>query len=76
MLPALIKMREELPGFIGVEGEQILVKVRKGAIRRKIIWLDRGVMVAKGEPQEVIEQYLKASKIKRPPMDEELPDVA
>ena len=76
MLPALIKMREELPDFIGVEGEQIPVEVEKGAIRRKVIWLDRGVMVAMGEPQEVIEQYLAPSKIKRPPMDEELPDVA
>jgi len=35
----------------------------------KVIWLDRGVMAAIGEPKEVIEQYLAASKVKRPPPD-------
>jgi teichoic acid transport system ATP-binding protein len=33
----------------------------------KVIWLDRGVMAAIGEPEDVIEQYLAASKVKRPP---------
>lgn len=36
---------------------------------RKVIWLDRGVMVAMGESKEVIEQYLAASKVKKPPPD-------
>ena len=33
----------------------------------KIIWLNKGVMAAIGEPKEVIEQYLAESKVKRPP---------
>jgi teichoic acid transport system ATP-binding protein len=32
----------------------------------KVIWLDRGVIAATGEPNEVIEQYLTASRVKRP----------
>ena len=31
----------------------------------KVIWLDRGVLVTTGEPNEVIEQYLAASKVTR-----------
>lgn len=42
----------------------------------RIIWLDKGVMAAMGEPQEMIEQYLAPSKIKKRPVNEELPDVA
>jgi len=33
----------------------------------KTIWLDRGAIAAMGEPGEVIEQYLAASKVKKPP---------
>jgi ABC-type polysaccharide/polyol phosphate transport system ATPase subunit len=33
----------------------------------KVIWLNKGVMAAIGEPKEVIEQYLAESKVKRPP---------
>ena len=36
----------------------------------KVIWLDRGVIAAMGEPGEVIEQYLAASKVKKRPPDE------
>jgi len=36
----------------------------------KVIWLDRGVVAAMGEPKEVIEQYLAASKVKKRPPDE------
>ena len=32
----------------------------------KVIWLNRGVMTAIGEPKEVIAQYLEESKVKRP----------
>jgi ABC-type polysaccharide/polyol phosphate transport system ATPase subunit len=32
----------------------------------KVIWLDRGVIAAMGEPKAVIEQYLAASKVKGP----------
>jgi teichoic acid transport system ATP-binding protein len=35
----------------------------------KVIWLDRGVIAAIGEPKEVIAQYLAASKVKKPPPD-------
>jgi len=34
-----------------------------------VIWLDRGAMAAMGEPKEVIEQYLAASRVKKPPPD-------
>jgi ABC-type polysaccharide/polyol phosphate transport system ATPase subunit len=33
----------------------------------KVIWLNKGVMAAMGEPKEVIGQYLAASKVKKPP---------
>ena len=33
----------------------------------RAIWLNRGVIAAMGEPQEVIDQYLTASKVKKPP---------
>ncbi len=36
----------------------------------RVIWLDRGIVAAMGEPKEVMEQYLAASKVKRPPPDE------
>ena len=36
---------------------------------KKVIWLNKGVLVAMGEPKEVIEQYLAESKVKRPPPD-------
>ena len=29
----------------------------------RVMWLDRGKLVAMGEPKEVIEQYLAASKV-------------
>ena len=37
----------------------------------RVIWLDKGVIAAMGEPGEVIEQYLAASKVKRLPLDQE-----
>jgi len=35
----------------------------------KVIWLNKGIIAAMGEPKEVIEQYLAASKVKKPPPD-------
>jgi len=35
----------------------------------KVVWLNKGTMAAIGEPKEVIEQYLAASKVKKPPPD-------
>ena len=37
----------------------------------KVIWLDRGVVAAMGEPEEVMEQYLAASNVKKPSPYEE-----
>jgi len=37
----------------------------------KVIWLDRGVIAAMGEPKNVIEQYLAASRVKKRPPDED-----
>ena len=48
----------------------LLVSHDMNAIKKfanKIIWLNKGVMTAIGEPKEVIEQYLAESKVKRPP---------
>jgi teichoic acid transport system ATP-binding protein len=33
----------------------------------KVIWLNKGILAAVGEPKEVIEQYLAASKVKKAP---------
>lgn len=35
----------------------------------RVVWLNKGVIAAVGEPPEVIEQYLAASNVKRPPPD-------
>jgi len=35
----------------------------------RVIWLNKGVIAGMGEPKEVIEQYLAASKVKKPPPD-------
>jgi len=51
----------------------LLVSHDMNTIKRfasKVIWLDRGAMAAMGEPGEVIEQYLAASRVKKPPPDE------
>jgi len=37
----------------------------------KALWLDKGVIAAMGEPKQVIDQYLAASKVKKPPPDEQ-----
>jgi ABC-type polysaccharide/polyol phosphate transport system ATPase subunit len=45
----------------------LLVSHAMGTVERfanKVIWLDKGVMAAMGEPKEVIEQYLAAYKVK------------
>ena len=58
----------EMSRIIG-ERTVIIVSHSIPAIERfanKIIWLNKGVMAAMGEPKEVIGQYLTASKVKRP----------
>jgi teichoic acid transport system ATP-binding protein len=37
----------------------------------RVIWLNRGVVAAMGEPKEVIKQYLAESKVKKRPPDED-----
>jgi teichoic acid transport system ATP-binding protein len=63
------KADAEMSRIIG-EKTVILVSHNMGTIEKfanKVIWLDRGVMAAMGEPKEVIEQYLAASKVKKQP---------
>ena len=67
------KADAEMSRIIG-EKTVILVSHNMGTIKKfanKVIWLERGVIAAIGEPKEVIEQYLAASKVKRPPPHEE-----
>jgi ABC-type polysaccharide/polyol phosphate transport system ATPase subunit len=72
------KAEAEINRIMG-ERTVILVSHNMSTVEKfsgRIIWLDRGLMAAMGDPKEVIEQYLKASKVKRRPVSEELPDVA
>jgi teichoic acid transport system ATP-binding protein len=65
------KAEAEMARIIG-EKTVLLVSHAMPTIEKfanRAIWLDRGVMAAMGEPKEVIEQYLAASKVKRPPPD-------
>ena len=67
------KANAEMSRIMG-ERTVILVSHAMGTIEKfasKVIWLDRGIMAAMGEPEGVIEQYLAASKVKKPPPDEE-----
>jgi len=67
------KADAEISRIIG-ERTVVIVSHNMEAIKRfasKAIWLDRGVMVAIGEPNDLIEQYLAASKVKKPPPGEE-----
>jgi ABC-type polysaccharide/polyol phosphate transport system ATPase subunit len=67
------KADAEMDRIIG-ERTVIIVSHSMATIEKfasKVIWLDRGVIAAMGEPGEVIEQYLAASKVKRPPPDVE-----
>ena len=63
----------EMSRIIG-ERTVIIVSHNMSTIERfanKVIWLNKGVMAAMGEPKGVIEQYLAESKVKRPPSIEE-----
>ena len=67
------KAEAEMNRIMG-ERTVILVSHAMGTIERfatRVIWLNRGVMAAMGEPKEVIEQYLAESKVKKRPPDEE-----
>lgn len=67
------KAEAEMKRIMG-ERTVILVSHAMGTIERfatRVIWLNRGVMAAMGEPKEVIKQYLAESKVKKRPPDEE-----
>jgi ABC-type polysaccharide/polyol phosphate transport system ATPase subunit len=62
------KAEAEMNRIIG-EKTVIIVSHDMNTIKKfahRAIWLDRGVMAATGEPGEVIEQYLTASRVKKP----------
>jgi teichoic acid transport system ATP-binding protein len=66
------KAEVEMNRIMG-EKTVLLVSHAMGTIEKfsnKVIWLDRGVIAAMGEPKAVIEQYLAASKVKIRPPDE------
>jgi len=63
------KADAEMNRIIG-ERTVIIVSHNMSSIEKfasKVIWLNKGVLAAMGEPKEVIEQYLAESKVKRPP---------
>jgi len=67
------KAEAEMNRIMG-ERTVILVSHAMGTIERfatRVIWLNRGVVAAMGEPKEVIKQYLAESKVKKPPPDED-----
>jgi len=67
------KAEAEMNRIMG-ERTVILVSHAMGTIKRfatRVIWLNRGVVAAMGEPKEVIEQYLAESKVKKRPPDED-----
>jgi ABC-type polysaccharide/polyol phosphate transport system ATPase subunit len=65
------KAEAEMGRIIG-KRTVLLVSHTMGTIERfahKVIWLNKGVLAAMGEPKEVIEQYLAESRVKRPASD-------
>jgi len=63
------KADAEMNRIIG-ERTVMIVSHDMNTIKRfasKVIWLDKGVIAAMGEPREVIEQYLAASRVKKAP---------
>jgi ABC-type polysaccharide/polyol phosphate transport system ATPase subunit len=58
----------EMSRIIG-ERTVLLVSHEMNTIKKfatKVVWLSKGIIAAMGEPKEVIEQYLAASKVKNP----------
>jgi len=65
------KASTEMNRIIG-EKTVLIVSHDMNTIERlasRVIWLDRGVIAAMGDPKGVIEQYLAESKVKKPPTD-------
>ena len=67
------KAEVEMNRIMG-EKTVLLVSHAMGTIEKfstRVIWLNRGVMAAMGEPKEVIEQYLAESRVEKRPSSEE-----
>jgi ABC-type polysaccharide/polyol phosphate transport system ATPase subunit len=65
------KADAEMSRIIG-QRTVLLVSHSMDTIKRfadKVIWLDRGVMAATGEPKTVIDQYVAATRVKKLPPD-------
>ena len=63
------KAEVEMSRIIG-ERTVLIVSHDMNTIKKfasKVIWLDRGVVAAMGRPEEVIDKYLAASKVKKAP---------
>jgi ABC-type polysaccharide/polyol phosphate transport system ATPase subunit len=63
------KADAEMSRIVG-ERTVMIVSHDMNTIKRfanKVIWLNKGSLTAMGRPEEVIEQYLAASSVKRPP---------
>ena len=66
-----LKAEAEMDRIMG-EKTVLLVSHNMPTIEKfasKVIWLNKGVIAAIGEPKEVMEQYLAASKVKKLPLD-------
>jgi teichoic acid transport system ATP-binding protein len=67
------KADAEMDRIIG-ERTVMIVSHDMNTIKRfasKVIWLNKGLLAAMGEPEEVIERYLAASRVKKPSPHEE-----
>jgi ABC-type polysaccharide/polyol phosphate transport system ATPase subunit len=65
------KAEAEMERIMG-ERTVVLVSHSMPTVERfasRVIWLNKGVIAATGETKEVIDQYLAASKVKKPPPD-------
>ena len=63
------KAEVEMSRIIG-ERTVLIVSHEMNTIQKfanKVIWLDKGVVAAMGRPEEVIDKYLAASKVKKAP---------
>ena len=67
------KAEAEMSRIIG-EKTVIIVSHNMSVIEKfatRVLWLNRGVMAATGDPKEVVEQYLAESKVKKKSASEE-----
>lgn len=63
-----IRSRERMNEVLAEAGALVLVSHNLGEIRstcNRAIWLERGVILAEGDPDEVIDRYLEAQSVQR-----------